>query len=336
MHSAIQNTYAVQGKKIHLYGDLQLIGRVSDYLCLLYQGNVPRDAKPLQFELSVVEEVPNMPSDAFRIIEGPYISHFTSGEKILFVSKDGTSLISLDPVKGEAKGFIHREISQDADTFYSLVGSLLIETFKYEGLYFLHGACVYGNGKAYLFTGDSGAGKTTAAFSLVRQGFQYVSDDSLFFSERKRHIAVSPLYTHFHADENLGNRFPEISGGKKLQNFQEGIRKVRVNMSELYPDSFVPSLIPDYIIFPQILPLGESSLSPLNQMEVYTRLLKQTVLAVDTHISRNQLKALEKLVKQVRGFELITGQDMYEDPKILSDLLCEIESENGNSQEIQS
>jgi hypothetical protein len=71
-------------------------------------------------------------------------------------------------------------------------------------------------------------------------------------------------------------------------------------------------------------------------MEVYTRLLKQTVLAVDTHISRNQLKALEKLVKQVRGFELITGQDMYEDPKILSDLLCEIESENGNSQEIQS
>ena len=336
MHSSIQNTYAVQGKKIHLYGDLQLIAHVSDYLFLLYQGNVPRDAKPFPFELSVAEEAPDMPSDAFRVLKGPYISHFTSGDKIFFVSNDGTSLISLDPVKGEAKGFIHREISQDADTLYSLVGSLLIEIFKYEGLYFIHGACVYGNGKAYLFTGDSGGGKTTAAFSLVRQGFQYVSDDSLFCSERRGHIAVSPLYTHFHADENLGNRFPEISGGKKLRNFQEGVRKVRVNMSELYPDSFVPSLSPDYIISPRILPVGKSSLSPLNQMEVYTRLLKQTVLAVDTHILRNQLKSLEKLVKQAGGFQLIMGQDMYGDPKILLDFLARLESENGNSQEIQS
>jgi hypothetical protein len=104
---------------------------------------------------------------------------------------------------------------------------------------------------------------------------------------------------------------------------------MRVNMAELYSDAFVPSLTPERIIFPRISPSWKSSFFPVNQMEVYRRLLKQTILAVDTEISRHQLQALEKLIKQVQGFELITGKDMYEDPKILPILLNQIESEYG-------
>jgi hypothetical protein len=38
------------------------------------------------------------------------------------------------------------------------------------------------------------------------------------------------------------------------------------------------------------------------------------MLAVDKSVARNQLSTLGRLVKQVSGFELQSGKDLYEDP----------------------
>jgi hypothetical protein len=318
------NTHYIHGTRILLRGTRDLTEHVSEYFSLLYPGEVSPDAKPLKFEVRLAKELPQLPPDAVKVIQGPYACCYRCGERALFVSRSGISMICLDPLEGAIEGFLNKEFSEDSSKFFSLLGFTIIEILKYGGLYFLHGACVYGNGRAYLFTGRSGAGKTTAAFNLVRQGFQFVADDSLFLSERNGNIVVSPYYTNFHVDERLVTRCPEISGAKKpkkLKDLQRGFTRMRINMAELYPDSFVPSLTPERIIFPRISSFGESSFSPLNQMEVYTRLLQQTILAVDTAISRDQLKAIEKLTKQVKGFELLTGPDVYEDPTILPALL---------------
>jgi hypothetical protein len=315
------NTYYIHGTRILLRGHPDLTERVSEYFRLLYPGKVLPDAKPLKFEVNPAEEPPQFPAEAVKAIQGPYVCCYSYGEKVLFLSKSRTSMISLDPLEGEVEGFVNREFSEDSSKFFSMLGFTIIEILKYRGLYFLHGACVYGNGRAYLFSGRSGAGKTTAAFNLVRQGFRFVADDSLFLSEHNGDIVVSPYYTNFHVDKRVVTRCPEISGAKELEDSQRGFKRMRVNMAEFYPDSFVPSLTPERIIFPRISASGESSFSPLNQMEVYTRLLQQTILAVDTAISRDQMKAIEQLAKQVKGFELLTGLDVYKNPKILPSLL---------------
>ena len=330
-----RNTFQIQGTEILLGGDPHLTTRVSEYFRLLYEGGVSGKEKILKFELHLAEEPPCLPPHAVKAIQGPYACCYTCGEKMLFVSRDGTSMISLDLAKGEAEGFIDKMFSEDSPKFFSLLGLTLTETLKYLGLYFLHGACVFGNGRAYLFSGSSGAGKTTAAFNLVRQGFQFVNDDSLFFSEKKGEIVVSPYYRNFNVDKSIVIRCPEISDTKELKDSKRGCARMRVDMLRIYPDSFVQSLTPERIIFPLISDSAESSFSPLNQMEIYRRLLKQTILAVDTEILRNQLQSLEKLTKQVKGFELITGTDMHEDPKILPILLNQMESEYGNSKKIQ-
>lgn len=65
------------------------------------------------------------------------------------------------------------------------------------------------------------------------------------------------------------------------------------------------------------------------------RLLKQILLAVDVNISRHQVKTLERLVRQVQGYELFMGTDMFGDPKLLPGLLADLERANGSSQQIQ-
>jgi hypothetical protein len=320
LQSETCSTYYIHGARILLRGHPELTGRIAEYFCSLYPGEASPDEKPLKFETHFIEEPPQLPADAVKVIEGPYACCYGSSEKVLFVSKDATSIIRLDPLKGELEGSFNRKFSEDALKFSSLLGFALIETLKYRRLYFLHGACV-GNGRAYLFLGRSCVGKTTAAFNLVRQGFQFVADDSLFLSELNGDIVVSPYYMKFHVDQILVNRCPEISGAKKIKESKRSLTRMRVDMSKIYPDSFVPSLTPDRIIFPRISSSEESSFSPLNQTEVYRRLLRQTSLAVDTVILRNQLQTIGKLVKQAKGFELVTAKDMLEDPKILPALL---------------
>lgn len=322
MQVATWNTFQIHGTEILLGGDPHLTARVAEYLRLLYQGEVSGKGKILKFEVHPAEEAPCLPPDAVKAIQGPHACCYGWGERVLFMSRNGSSMIRLDPVRGEVHGFLDRELSRDSSKFFSLLGMTVIETLKYLGLYFLHGACVSGNGRSYLFCGCSGAGKTTAAFNLVRQGFQFVADDSLFLSEDDGDITVSPYYTNFHVDENVVRRCPEVAGCRKLKDREDrGFARMRVNMTEIYPDSFVPSLKPERVIFPRIISDGTSSFAAISQMAVYERLLKQTILAVDAGIVRNQLRTLEKLARQVRGFEVFTGPDMYEDPGVLPALL---------------
>lgn len=326
MYSLTKSSYVVQGVRIQIVCENRLQLSLSNYFNSLYEGKRRQEIAPLKFEIYVVEEPPPLPADSIQAIKSPSITSYSNGKEIYFVSKD-CSIVWLNLITKNAKGFLKKEILNDLIELHSLIGSPFVETLKYHGLYFLHSAALHCNGVGYLISADGGCGKTTTSLSLVREGFKYVSDDSLFFEELNGKIIVHPLYTNFHIDQDLAERFPEVARGKNLT-IPEGI-KVSVDISQIFLGSFIPRLRPDVIIFPKLTSNGESQLYTLSQMEVYRRLLKQTVLAVDKEVSRNQLKALEKLVKQTVGFELLSGRDIYEDPKGLLPLIYQVNNQNG-------
>ena len=47
----------------------------------------------------------------------------------------------------------------------------------------IHCTGLWGNGRAFLICGDSGAGKSTTAFSLLDRGYKFLNDDIAFLSE---------------------------------------------------------------------------------------------------------------------------------------------------------
>jgi hypothetical protein len=52
------------------------------------------------------------------------------------------------------------------------------------------------------------------------------------------------------------------------------------------------------------------------------------MLAANAHIAREQLKIIGKLVRQTKGFALLSGKDVYEDPAILIDLMRKMHNQN--------
>ncbi|RJQ18903.1 MAG: hypothetical protein C4560_06715 [Nitrospiraceae bacterium] len=296
---------------------------MSYYFHSFFPGEKNKEAQPLRIELHSMYAPPAIPAASVQIIKGPSVTYYRNGKKAYFVSDDG-SHVCLDPGTFRAAGHINRESPPDAAE--SLIGPCIIEALKYQGLYLLHAAALKGDGISCLVSGDGGCGKTTATLSFIREGLRYVSDDSIFLKETGDGISVSPLYKNVHLDQCLADRFPDIAGGDCL-NVPQGT-KMPVDLSETLPFAFIPSLKPDAIIFPKIISGEESALRPLGRTETYTRLLKQTVLAVDNDISKRQLRSLEKLVKQTCGFELSSGRDIFEDTGKLIKLMGEISCQN--------
>jgi hypothetical protein len=74
----------------------------------------------------------------------------------------------------------------------------------------LHASCVELNGRALVFCGNSGAGKTSLAYACARKGWKYLSDDATHIVRgRPDHtVAGRPLSIRFR--ETARNLFPEL------------------------------------------------------------------------------------------------------------------------------
>ncbi len=321
MRSLAKGSYVVQGINIYILCDYDLQFLLSSYFNSLYRGKKRLDISPLELELIIVDKPPSLPVGSVPVVKSPSIVSYRNGYKIYFASKYG-SIISLDPAARMAKAFLQEELLKDGMELFSFICAPIVETLKYHGLYPLHSAALYGNGRGYLISGNSGCGKTTISLSLVSQGFKYVSDDFLLYHEEDEEIFVHSLYRSFNVDNNLTDFFPEVATGVKQHMSKD--YKAYIEISQVFHGSFVPFTKPDVIILPRITPVTKSWISPLNRKETYSRLLKQITLAAENEIAKKQLATLEKLVKQTIGFELFSGRDVFENREELSYLLTQV------------
>ncbi len=65
------------------------------------------------------------------------------------------------------------------------------------GGFILHGACMVRDGRAIVFMGNSGAGKSTSAFNLLRFGFHCYADDAVLVTPGEEALWVWPLSREF-------------------------------------------------------------------------------------------------------------------------------------------
>lgn len=106
---------------------------------------------------------------------GAMITRFDPGEAFLawggiakFLILDGSEVI-VEPAAGQDESFIN----------YPLLGAVLAIVLDMRGFLVLHGSAVTIGGRAALFLGDKGAGKSTTASALVAAGYGLLTDDVL-------------------------------------------------------------------------------------------------------------------------------------------------------------
>lgn len=160
---------------------------------------------------------------------------FNDQDEVLFTMPDiarylivGNSSITVDLIDENRKDDAHK---------YLLTFVLGVLSFKKE-FFPLHGGGIVHNGEAYMFSGNSGAGKSTTMAGLQERGYASVGDDiANLYMHKSGKVFVHPCFPRFKLWEESLNL---------LNKKDQGEYKLRMDMSKyLVPvDNFHTSSLP--------------------------------------------------------------------------------------------
>lgn len=195
------------------------------------------------------------------------------------------------------------------------------------GLYQFHAGCVLSdkNHRAILLVGDSGCGKSTLTATLVRHGWNFVSDDNLMLCDSAVGIEAWALRRYFTFDEATLNAcdlmsFKESIGGRVPGKTE----KFRFYARQAFPSQFVAKCLPGAILFPTLSRESKSRIEPLKQGDALARLIQQCPWATcDAACAPLHLQVLSKLARQTRSYTLFASRDVFEDPASIPGLIAQ-------------
>ncbi len=221
---------------------------------------------------------------------------------------------------------LRQDIATDTEelnfVLYFIITFSLLALLQRQSLYAIHGAAVCkGEENGVLFVGYSDTGKSTMTMALVRRGWEYLSDDSIFVRRLEGGtVEALPFRRDFGLDPDSDKYFPELVGHDSRQ--MTDIEKWRVDVNQLYPTLARERCIPRVILFPEIVDVPVSSLQAIGQADALVLLMRQcSFVDTDKEVASAQMKTLQSLVRQSVVYKLEAGRDLKDDPGTVEDLI---------------
>ena len=250
----------------------------------------------------------------------------TSGRMVLY-HEDTT--VDLHPQTGVAEAAIPPDwLASEADRrpgslLASLVAISLAILLRAQGWFPLHAAGLAHGGRGVLLTARSGSGKSTAALSLVRNGWKYLSDDTVLLRPEGGRVNAYSFRRNFCVDPSLAAHFPELDGPEwppALSNAS----KWEVDPSQIYPGQATATCTPHLIVLPALANRPESRVEPVGTKPALEQLLNQGgfFLTPGSDAADQHLTVLRRLLDQSRTVRLHAGQDVLGASHVLHDLLA--------------
>jgi hypothetical protein len=234
------------------------------------------------------------------------------------------SSLTLDLRSGRAAGLLtcaFMEARPEDQRGLFLFAFLLLLSGR--GLYGLHAGGVSWNGHGLLLAGHSGCGKTTLTCALARSGWQYLSDDAVLLRRGPSGVKALAFGLPFHCSSSLFRFFPEFARGAE----PPAHGKHLVDVSSVYPGQALLDFRPEAILFPEISSAPTSRLIPLDCTATLLRLLGEGAgLLHNRDYMAAQMEILGDLARSARGFRLLHGADVHNNPFRVSALLQRIVS----------
>jgi hypothetical protein len=195
----------------------------------------------------------------------------------------------------------------------------LAELLKREGLFMVHAAGLALDGKGLLVAGQSGSGKTTLTLAMVRAGFGFMGDDTLFLAAAPGGMRVLAFPDEADITEQTAGFFPELQAWPGALR-PDGRRKKALGVAQTYGIRPCWECAPSALVFPQPAGSGESVLTAMPPSEALVQLVCN-VLRTEPLSSQAHLDALAALVKSSRCYRLQTGRDFDSLSQLLRTLI---------------
>lgn len=248
------------------------------------------------------------------------------GEDRMYLRRADSTVV-LHPDEGVARGHLDTDLRRPSDDrrdplFYLITMSLII-LLRYRGWFPLHAAAVAQNGRGVLLTARSDSGKSTTALNLVRQGWSYLSDDTVLLRAEDDSVRAYSFRPDFCVDPEAADLFPELADHDWPSSLSDAT-KWRVDGQAAYPGQFTPTCVPRVLVVPSIADRPDSTLTPAERTDVLGHLFRQGALSMtpDRAVAQRHLELLKRLVHQTDTYRLDAGRDALDTPEVLDQLLA--------------
>jgi hypothetical protein len=184
--------------------------------------------------------------------------------------------------------------------------TLLQIAYRYcDFLIAVHAAVLSVRNQCVIFPGESGAGKTTLATALVRDGFQYLTDEVALLDRSTGYIIPVPVSLRIKesAWEITERMFPDLANvrrhvtldGQRLRYLPPPAGAFARDLSESCPAR--------WLVFPRYVPNATAAISSISRIEALGR-LQSVGYEIHGHLDRVKINELLSWVKTVDCYEM--------------------------------
>ncbi|WP_054684641.1 serine kinase [Rhodothermus marinus] len=221
----------------------------------------------------------------------------------------------------ELDGYVPSGVEARPEFAFGLVLAVSL-LLREKGWFGLHAAGLVWRNSGVLLVGRSDSGKSTLAYSLVRRGWSYLTDDAVLVHRSGEDVVAVSFREDFGLDPESVRYFPEVAACPDRQPTDPA--KLRVRMDRLHPGRFQPRCRPVLLIFPELADIPESRLVPLRRSEAFGRLVQASLLLgrADDPAERRLLDVMGRLVRQAPAYLLEAGPDLLDRPGRLEQMLA--------------
>jgi hypothetical protein len=246
-----------------------------------------------------------------RSIEG--VDIYSDGDSFSLAA-NGT-VFRVEPGEGTARGTVPPDVTPQivSGAAQNTILSILL-LLRPRGYAPLHAAALARDGRGLLIAAPSGSGKTTLAYTLVKEGWDFLSDDSVLLYQGDTFVDVLALRRLFALKKDSRVHFPELVPHWSEATTSKG--KHWVAPDALYPGRSVERSTPELLLFPRLVDGHESEIRPISRVDAIQLLAEQSALSLLNRVwTREHFALLGALVKQAPSFELLAGRDLLEEPE---------------------
>lgn len=250
------------------------------------------------------------PSGSGRpMYDGPdqAIDYFEQDDQ-LFADFAGHVVLQCEPAAGRIRiAVASSDPSDRVVAAHPLLTVALHETVKRFGRFPLHAAGLALGGRGVLVPGTSGAGKSTLTVTLVRAGFDFLSDDTVFLTPEDG-ILVSGFPDEIDVGAGTIDMFTELNHLARTP-LALGREKHGFRVEEVFGVSPRPSCRPAVVVFPRVEEGPSPHLEALSPTEALIELMPN-VLVTEPASTQAHMDMLGDLVRTVPGYRFRPGPNV--------------------------
>lgn len=270
----------------------------------LLEDNVFFETMP-DFVRSVYDRIPEH--------ETPVVFAGPSGEFGIIIRSGGSSTYALVPPSHDRFDMRCQRLTARKSPlhFQSVLIPVLKHLLLQQGKLLVHAGCAASeDGRAILFAGLSGSGKSTTCIALTRAGFRYLSDDLVVLSFQDGRPVVEAIRENMNLTKQTILFFPELA------RFRADLRKLDPQEREKLPvnplevfgaDRMADRAVVSAIMMIQIGKEGPR-LVPISPPGVLKVVLQNHTFET-APISRKSMDILWNILGAVKTYQILTGPD---------------------------